>query len=211
MSETDSFIREVSEEVRQDRMFRLWKRYGLFVIGGVALAVGGTGVWTWMQHQATAERAERGAAFLAVEEGDVEGARRLADSTEGLRRVIAELKLAQALSASGDRAGAAEAYQAVADRADAPARYADFARLEALRLRAAEADPEDTIAALAPLAEAGAPYRALALELRAALHLNAGRPEAARSDLEAIMADPAATAATRARAEALLATFSAAG
>ena len=41
MSETDSFIQEVTEEVRQDQMLRYWKKYGAYVIGGVALIVAG--------------------------------------------------------------------------------------------------------------------------------------------------------------------------
>jgi hypothetical protein len=34
VSETDSFIQEVTEEVRHDRMFRLWKKYGPYAVAG---------------------------------------------------------------------------------------------------------------------------------------------------------------------------------
>ena len=41
MSDTDSFIEEVSEEVRRDRLFKLMKRYGWIAILAVLLLVGG--------------------------------------------------------------------------------------------------------------------------------------------------------------------------
>lgn len=63
----------------------------------------------------------------------------------------------------------------------------------------------DAEAALATLAEEGAPYRALALELRAVLRLNAGEREGARADLEAILAEPGLSRGLNARTRQLLA------
>ncbi|MEL6318680.1 MAG: hypothetical protein AAFR16_13700, partial [Pseudomonadota bacterium] len=37
--ETDTFIDEVTEELRRDRLFALFKRYGPFAIGAVVLLV----------------------------------------------------------------------------------------------------------------------------------------------------------------------------
>ena len=50
----------------------------------------------------------------------------------------------------------------------------------------------------------GAPYRLMALELRAAIRLNSGDIEAAHADLNAIIADPQATRGSSGRAVALL-------
>ena len=41
MSETDSFIDEVTEEVRRDRLFGLMRRYGWIAVLAVLLIVGG--------------------------------------------------------------------------------------------------------------------------------------------------------------------------
>jgi hypothetical protein len=43
LSESDSFIQEVSEEVRQDRMFALWKKWGPYVLAGTATELGRSG------------------------------------------------------------------------------------------------------------------------------------------------------------------------
>lgn len=57
MSNPDSFIDEVTEEVRRDRLFALFRKYGW--IGGllVVAVVGGAGWTEWQraQHEARAE------------------------------------------------------------------------------------------------------------------------------------------------------------
>ena len=42
MSETDSFIEEVSEEVRKDRLFAIMRKYGWIALLAVLLMVSGT-------------------------------------------------------------------------------------------------------------------------------------------------------------------------
>ena len=39
MADRDSFIDEVSEELRRDRMLTAWRRWGPWVVGVVVLAV----------------------------------------------------------------------------------------------------------------------------------------------------------------------------
>jgi len=207
VSDTDSFIREVSEEVRQDRMFRLWKKYGALVIGAIAVIVGGTAVWSWLEQQELQARAERGEAFLAVAAGDVAAHQALIAQQEGAAAALAGLRMAEAQAASGDTDAAIATYEQVAAEGQAGAAYTDLARLEAIRLRSASAAPDEMIAELAPLVAEGAPYRLLALELRAALALNAGDVAAARADLDAIVSDPAATGETRSRVQAVIQTL----
>jgi hypothetical protein len=211
VSESDSFIREVTEEVRQERMRRLWRRFGPYVIGGLVLIVAASAAWTWLQRQEAVEARATGGAFLSAERDDVAAAERLAQGTEGAAAPIARLRLAAAQAATGDAAGAAETYRAVAGTPGLPPAYADLAALKAVRLEARAGDPAAAAERLAPLAEEGAPYRPLALELRAALRLNAGDEAGARDDLEAIMDAPEATAALRGRAGLLLETLGGAG
>lgn len=204
MSESDSFIKEVTEEVRQDRMFRLWKRYAPFVIGAIILIVGAAAVWNWMEHRREIEARERGGAFIESEIGSVEAQRALVDEMEGEAEAIAQLRLAAALAASGSDAEAARTYREAAGRGDLDPSYRDFALLNALKLEAPTAEPAALIAELEPLVAEGAPYRPLALEFRAALHINAGDIDAARQDLEAATTDPMATGETRRRVNELL-------
>lgn len=205
MSESDSFIQEVTEEVRQDRMFKLWKRYAPFVIGAIILIVGAAAVWNWMEHRAVIEARERGGAFLAAEPESVEAHEALAEELDDApAAVVAEMRLAAAKAKAGDGAGAADIYRAIADRSDLIRAYRDLALLLALKLDAATAEPEALMQQIEPLVEEGAPYRALALELRGALALNAGDAEAARADLSAALTDPTATGETRRRVVELL-------
>ena len=51
MSDTDSFIDEVTEEVRRDRMFNLLRRYGWIAVVAVLLLVGGAAWNEWRLSQ----------------------------------------------------------------------------------------------------------------------------------------------------------------
>ena len=51
MSDTDSFIDEVTEEVRRDRLFALMKRYGWIAALAVVLIVGGAAWNEWRKAQ----------------------------------------------------------------------------------------------------------------------------------------------------------------
>ena len=54
MSETDSFIDEVTEEVRRDRLFAMFRKYGWIGILGVLLIVGGAAWNEWQKARAEA-------------------------------------------------------------------------------------------------------------------------------------------------------------
>jgi hypothetical protein len=205
VSDSDSFIREVTEEVRQDRMYRFWKRFGPYVIGLIVLIVAASAGWAWYQNEQRAAARERGGAFLSAER-DVEGLSALVAELEDPEPLaLARLQLAAAEAEAGNDAAAAATYRAVAEEGALDRAYTDIARLHALRLEAPGMALADAEAALATLAEEGAPYRALALELRAVLRLNAGEREGARADLEAILAEPGLSRGLNARTRQLLA------
>lgn len=205
MSDSDSFIREVTEEVRQDRMLRHWKRFGPYVLGALALIVAAAAAWSWQQQREREAARAAGAAFLSVASGDVEATARLVETVEGPASLVAQLRHAAALAQDGRRSEAIAAYDRVAAMEAVGPAYADLAALQAARLAAPDLGLEAALARLEPLVGEGAPYRLLALELGAALRLNAGRTEAAHADLNAILADPGRTGGLDARARALLA------
>lgn len=204
MSETDSFIREVEDEVRKDRMFRLWKKYGPYAIAGVVGAVAISAGLTWMKHQQQERARETGGAFLAAPIGSAAEQEALTGETEGAVRAIAEMRLAAARAQAGDAQAAAELYRKAASVPGLDRAYGDLAKLRAVRVSATTMDPGEAAAALEPLAADGAPYRLLALELRAAIRLNAGETEAGHEDLRAILDDPAVTRELLQRASVML-------
>jgi hypothetical protein len=203
LSESDSFIQEVTEEVRQDRMFALWKKWGAYVLAGLVLIVGAAAFWSWNQAQERARAEDRGAALLAPD-ADPEA---LVGSLEPPAEIVAEFAAAARLGRSGEMTEAARRYRGISARNDIAEHYRQLALLQAVRLEAAAlesgADPSAALAELAPLIE-GSPYALLARELAAALHLRAGDREAAHAELQAILADPAATSSLRLRAQEML-------
>ncbi|MEM9764750.1 MAG: tetratricopeptide repeat protein [Pseudomonadota bacterium] len=207
MSDTDSFIREVTEEVRQDRMLRYWKAYGPYIIGGILLVISvaaGLAYWEVLEEE---RASENGGLLLQAQEAEAATALAIAEQVSGGAQLIARLRAAQAQAAAGERAEAATLYSAIADDQAQPERYRALARLEAIRLRASLGEPAAMLPALDEMAMPGALYRPLALELRATLRLNDGDIPGARADLATIMTEPTATGETRARASALMQTL----
>jgi hypothetical protein len=202
LSESDSFIQEVSEEVRQDRMFALWKKWGPYVLAGILLVVGAAALWSWNRAQEQEAAEERGAALLA-ETASPADRQALIEEIGPPAQIVAEFAAATELGRSGETAEAAALYRRIAGRDDVAAHYRELALLQAVRLEAATADPAAALAELAPLIS-DSPYALLARELAAALHLKAGDREAAHAELQAILADPGATSSLVLRAREML-------
>ena len=200
MSETDSFIQEVTEEVRQDQMLKFWKKWGPYVIGGIAVVVGGAAYWSWSEAQVKAAAETRGGTFIAADPEVLDHQLALPEKIDGPANLLAELAAAGALAGDGQSDAAAEKYAAIAADPAVPMEYSDLAALQHARLTGGS----DSISKLGDLAADGRPYRLLALELRGARHLVAGDADAAHSDWRAIVTDPAATPALRQRAVAAL-------
>jgi hypothetical protein len=114
------------------------------------------------------------------------------------------MRLAAAKAQAGEAEAAAELYRKAASVPGLDRAYSDLAKLQVVRVSVATMDPGEAVAALEPLAADGAPYRLLALELRAAIRLNAGETEAAHDDLRAIVDDPAVTRELLQRASVML-------
>ncbi len=204
MSDADSFMREVTEEVRRDRMFRLWKKYGPYVITLIVLIIAGTAGWTWWQQQEREAARALGGQFLEADIASVEAQQQLVERAEGDTAAIARLRLAAAHAESGNAEEAVRIYREVAAAEGLDRAYTDLARLQAVRLALPAMDPEQAISELDGLAAEGAPFRLLALELRSIAKLNAGDTEGAHADLTTIIQSDDATRDSVDRAGALL-------
>jgi hypothetical protein len=119
----------------------------------------------------------------------------------------APVPLALALAGAQAQTGAADAAEAtlrgLIDDAAVDAIYRDAARMRLLALKPGMA-PQDRLALIEPMIGPDAPFRLLALEQRAVAHVEAADTDKAVTDLQAILADPLATADLRFRAEELL-------
>lgn len=207
MANEDSFISEVSEEVRREKLFRYLRRYGWIAILAVLVLVGGAAFNEWRKAQARAEAEARGDAILAALEAQSAEARASTLSSveaEGeTAAVIAMLAAAQAAEGEGT-AAALDRLRAIAGDAEVDPIYRDLAALKAVLIEAPELQPEAQIERLTPLTLPGAPYRVLAMEAMALAHVAAGDTEAALSLLTDLMSDSAASQGLRRRASQLI-------
>ena len=207
MSESESFIQEVSEEVRRDRLFGLFRKYSWIGIAIVVLLVGGAAYNEWSKAQARKTAQAHGDAILAALEANDSAARQTAlqgITDAGRTQAMVNLLTAAAALESDDRADAVAALGAIADDPDQPAIYRDLARLKQIIITAGDTPPADRIAALQPLTSPGAAFRVLAEEQIALAEIEKGDTDAALTRLRALMDDTETTAGLRRRVSQLI-------
>lgn len=200
MSETDSFIDEVSEEVRRDRLFALFRKYGW--IGGLVILgiVGGTAWTQWQEARATARAEAFGDAVLdALDLGAPEDriAAFRALPADGTQSALVGLLLAS--DPSADRVAATDALRALGADAGQPEIYRDLANLRLVMVAGADMALAERRGLLEAMTAPGRAFRVLALEQLAYLSLEEGDSAAAISALQALLTDPESTPAMRER------------
>ncbi|WP_417524203.1 hypothetical protein [Marinovum sp.] len=203
MSQNDSFIEEVSEEVRRDRLFLLLKRYGWIGVLLVLLIVGGA---AWREYSRAQDRAEAealGDSILAALETEAPEARVEAlggveAGSAGGRALLGLLTAAEQASADQPEA-AAETLSAIAADGEVPQIYRDIAGFRMLLLQSGTTEANERRTGFEALARAGSPLRLLAEEQIALIEVETGDTEAAIERFQAILADAEVTAGLRQR------------
>lgn len=208
MSESDSFISEVSEEVRRERLFAVVRRYGWLIVLAIVVVVGAAAANEWRKSRAEARAQAAGdalrAAYLTqdpVTRAGVLGA--IADAASTSEPVI-RIAHAGALRDAGDVDAAAAVLARVAEDGETGATYRALAALQRVMLLGSAMDASERAATLETLSADGAPFRPLALEQRALMRLDAGDTDAAIEDLRTAMTLPEAPEALRGRARQLI-------
>ena len=209
MANEDSFINEVSEEVRRDKLYGLMRKYGWIAILAVVVVVGGAAFFEWQKATARAAAEAKGDALLSALSEETPEARAEAlrnvpvNDTSGGRAVLALLQSAGAVEAD-EMDNALSALDALASDADAPALYRDLAILKSVIIGAGVTAPEERVSKLTPLFQPGNPYRLLALEQRALAEVEQQNTDAALETLTGIMADAEVTEDLRRRVSQLI-------
>ncbi len=207
MASSDSFIEEVSEELRRDRLFTAMRRWGWLAAPIVLCLVGGA---AWLEYQRAQDRAaaegfgDALVAALELPEPEARVTALEAIPTEGpVPGIVLALLAAGEIVQGGDGASdAAERLRAAAQGADIPRRYRDLALLRAEILAPSDADTARLV--LGTLAEPGAPYAALAEEQLALLDLRTGDLDGALERLRGLERSAAATPGLQQRASQLI-------
>jgi hypothetical protein len=198
----DGFLREVEEELRRERLEKIWRQYGTYFLIAAALIVFGVLGYKYFENrrvtaaETTGQRYEDALALAA--EGKAGSAakefEKLAADTSGGYQSLARLQLAGALLKDGKKAEALAAYEGLANDA-----HAD----EALRLGAA--DFTETQNRLNPLMGDESPWRYSARELMGLAAFKAGKTDEARALLTPLLVDQKTPQSISERAQIVLA------
>ncbi len=208
MSDADSFIDEVTEEVRRDRMYGFLRRWGWVGVVVVLAVVGGAAWNEYRKAQQTATAQALGDGLVAALESNAPEAR-----AEALAQVqpetpggsaVRDLLIAAAQAQSGAEEAAAETLARVATQGELPEIYRQIATFKALLLQSDTLPAADRRQQFEALAQPGAPLRLLAQEQLALIEIEEGAPEAAIDRLQGILQDAEASVDLQQRASQLI-------
>jgi hypothetical protein len=200
LSNPDSFIEEVTEEVRRDRLFGLFRKYG-WIGGVVVVALVGGAAWSeWSKSRADARAQAFGDAIIdALDNGTPAERRAALGAIRADGEQTALLQLVLASDPDEDRAASLAALDVViADTRLSPG-YRDLAVLRRVLVAGADMPLADRRAALQPIAVAGRPYRTLAEEQLAYLLVEEGKTDEAITAMITVIQDQEASGQLRAR------------
>ena len=209
---------EVDEEVRRERLQKLWERYSIYIIALAVLTVAGIGAWQgyewWLNKQAAAAGAQFEAALTLSEQGkhgeaEQAFAKIAAEGPAGYRllarfRAVGELAL-------GKPAEAVNAYDRIAADGSLSRTMRDLAGLRAGLLLVDTTSFADLKKRLDPLTEPGRSFRASARELLALSAWHNHNLTASKRYLDMLEGDSETPPGIRARAQVLSALIAASG
>ena len=206
-------IREIDEELRNERLVAAFSRWQPVIIGVGLAALAAVGGYNYYQKHQQQQREEAGARYqgaldlanLASNDPTKANAAEAAllnvakDAPKGYKMLA--LLRAAALSGAIDAAAGVKDYDGLAHNAALSPLYQDVARLRAALLRLDDANITEMRQRLEPLIGPEAPFRNFGREVLAIAAFKAGDFRTAGDNLEAIIVDPKAAPSMRARAE----------
>ncbi len=205
---SDTFFKEVDENLRRDQARDFAKKHGTLIIAAAVLflaAVGGWIYWQNRQKQQAAEQSETlSQIYTDIGSGKTANVpQRLDALSEGRNDVVrASALFARASVAlqAGDRNLAIAKFREAQNDSGLPQPYRDLAIVRVTALEFDALKPEQVIARLQPLAKAGNPWFGSAGELTAMAMLKQGKRQEAGRMFAAIAADTQAPETMRSRA-----------
>ncbi len=205
MSNPDSFIEEVTEEVRREKLYGYLRRYGWIGVVCVLGLVGGAAWNEYRNAQARDVAQTTGDALLSALEQDALEARveaMMQISADGAAAAVALMLQAATQEEAGDTAAALQILDALAVNQDVPEMYRDLAAIKAVMLPSE--DVSSRLSSLQALAQPGQPFRLLALEQIAYITLADGDVDGAIGILRQIEEDAGVSRGLRERVQTLM-------
>jgi hypothetical protein len=184
---TETFVREVDENLRRDQLRDFFRAYSQWLVAAVILFLAASGgfIW-WTQHNQ--QRAEAKVEQLAELYKDV-GSGNVAKAPQQLDALAAGSSKAIKASALFTRAAlaiqqndlklATQKYREIAGDSSLPKPYRDAALIRQTALEFDQLSPQDVIARLEPLAKPGEPWFGTAGEMTALALIKQGKNDEA--------------------------------
>jgi hypothetical protein len=208
VSDTDSFIEEVSEEVRRDRLYNFFRKYAWVGVLTVLIIVGGTAFLEFKKATAKSKAEEVGSAVMKALEGsdEKERAKLLANievTNPEVKSIVAMLKAAEETTLQ-NYAAASKSLKAISEDLSTSQIYRDIAEFKFLLLSHDRIEDSLLLKGFEELASAGNPFRLLAEEQIAIIKLKNRENDAAVAKLRSILEDAELTDTIRQRVTQLL-------
>ncbi len=210
---------EVEEDLRRERLKKLWDRYGIFVIGAaVAIVLATAGQRGWVYWQAT-RAAASGDRFVAAvdlaDTGDFASAETALNTViaegSGDYPVLARFRLASARAEAGEVAAAIIDFDRLAADGAVGEELQSLARLRAATLLVDSGSRDEVAERIEALAAGGSTWRNAAAEIMGLAAWKADDFAEAGKWYGQILGDPNSPAAMRRRADLALSVIAAAG
>lgn len=205
---SETFLREVDENLRRDRLRDFSKKHGNWIVAGVILFLIASGgfIW-WQQHQVKRSEAEveqLSTIYRDVGTGNVSKAPQqldeLADSgSKAIRASALFTRAALALQQNDHKTAIAKYREIVAD-SGLPRPYRDAALIRQTALEFDQIKPDEVISRLQPFAKPGNPWFGTAGEMTALAMIKQGKKDQAGRLFATIAKDKSVPDTIRGRA-----------
>lgn len=200
MAHDESFFREVSEDLRADRLKALWARFGIFIIALVVLLVVGTVAKVGYDYWSAGQAAKSGDAYLAAlkladagkNDDALAALQKIEETGFGDYPALARMRAAAILAGKGDAKGAIDAYAEIGANESEPPAIRDVARIRAGYLLVDNGTYQQVADQVEQLSGADNPFRHSAREALGLAAWKAGDVENAKKWFELISGDQTA-------------------
>lgn len=204
MSDTDSFIEEVTEEVRRDRLYGLLRRYGWIAVLAIVLIVGGTSYSEYRKAQIRGKAEALGDSMIAALASGESASRAVAlaeiNADSPTATAVLRLMTAAEQTRAGENDLAIETLNAIALDGGVPEVYRQIAQFKSLTQQGDSTPVAERRQALETMANPGSPMRLLASEQLALIDVEQGDAAAAITRFQAILSDAEVTSGLQQRA-----------
>jgi hypothetical protein len=204
---SEAFMREVDDAVREERLLTFWQRYGRWLLIAIVLALAAFGGWLYWQHYSKTQSeavSEQMDAVLATAVGggtpDAKELDKLASASQPGYRASAQLVKAGIAARKGDSKAAIAIYGAMAADTSLDQPYRDLALIRQTALEFESLKPQQVVDRLKPLAIEGAPWFGSAGEMVALAYVKMGKTDLAGPMFAAMAKDSGVPESIRSRA-----------